>query len=277
MITDRSHVFEFANNTSAFTLKCQPVNCCTICCGPWRLMATTDYLVAIRQCAANTGAVVYYTSDATTWRATCPDGIVHHPSSGACICIPSTVASGGGVAMYATCAKQIVTTTSGDIWQTTPAGGIQICNANGVSVALYSNSVQLFDGHKAGAYLITNVASGSCYSRISSLCLNASCCYPNMIVYTNCAWLVSTPCTGVTANIQAGFSYGALSTTSINGTTFLSISGMMGLAANGTGAAIIDARTGTSAACHKIGWISNVTEARSVASIAAGVLEIDNA
>lgn len=240
------------------------------------LIATfTECIGQCCTCGCTYGAAVCYSPEGVSWYSTTPNGIVSASSSGA----PNRIAASNTTAMYFTYARQFVsTTTGGDSWSTTPVGVGYTCTVGSNTILQYrcrcTNSCPAF--YRTGMYITTDVTSANAYTRVACgvlACYDGTNCYPSSIAYTNCSYLSFNAGTGLSTNLYSGISCTTVSSTSINGLCY--ISGPNAIAASGNGAVIAVARS--TSGTYALGYTPDVNLTRTVAAVAASVLEIDNA
>lgn len=186
-----------------------------------------------------------------------------------------TVASSGSVAVISCSAsRQMVTSSDGESWGTASIGAIRASNVNG-NILLQTRrpySVNAFYDKWHGTISVTNPTVSSGFVKVASNPQSASVStLQNSIVFSNSSYLFSSPLALTTSLSIAPVSAG-VSTTSINDATFMSATNYA-VASSGSATVVADVRP-SSGTTYKIGYFANVNFARSVAAVAASILEI---
>jgi hypothetical protein len=185
------------------------------------------------------------------------------------------VASSGSVAVIScSYSRQIVTSSDGESWGTASIGAIRASNVNG-NILLQTRkpyAANAFYDKWHGTISVTNPTISSGFVKVASNPQSASVfTLQNSIVFSNSSYLFSSPF-ALTTSLSIAPVTAGVSTTSINGATFMSATNYA-VASSGSATVVADVRP-SSGTTYKIGYLANVNFARSVAAVAASILEI---
>lgn len=264
MITNNGYLFSLDNTQGA-----NLVYVTRVCNGSNGISVVNNRLCVTCTNTAQAPRTIFFSTDGTNWVGTTVQNTGAYPAS----VTSNGIISSGTNAVMINSIGQIAQSSDGEGWVSIPSAFVQVSNLNNNLFGQTSTRDSNFNNVGYGTYYISNPTTVAGFTKISASSRSYAETMANMMIYANSSYFFVNPL-ALLSSPTATFSAAGVASNAVNGQTFMSAYNYYAAATSGSGAVIIDARSTEPTPVYKIGYVTNVNFARSVASVGISILEI---